>query len=630
VALIRGQSVSVAFGAQPVLDSINFTVASNTRTALVGRNGEGKSTLLKVIGGFIEPDNGEISRRSELKTAYLQQAVPRDLQGSVYSIVAEGLPDVGELLSEFHTLSAAGNEVDTAKLSQVQDKMDSRDAWQLGHRVDETLSRMGLDGDSSIADLSGGMKRRVLLARAIVSEPDILLLDEPTNHLDIGAIQWLEQYIRSLRCSVVFVTHDRAFLNAVATDIIELDRGVLSEWPGKYEQYLEKKQHQLEVEAVHNAHFDKKLAQEEAWIRQGIKARRTRNEGRVRALKAMREQHRARRKQSGNVNMQANAAERSGKIVFETDAISFAYGEHAIVKNLSVTVLRNDRIGIIGPNGCGKSTLIQLLLGALEPQSGSVKHGTQLQIAYFDQLRTALDTTLSASENVSEGQDTLLINGTQKHIMSYMQDFLFAPDRARAPITALSGGETNRLLLAKLFLKPSNVLVLDEPSNDLDVETLELLESLLSDYKGTVILISHDRSLLDNVVTRSFVYQGNGKFVDVVGGYTDFLRELESSGTLKPIFEETKKPAQSKAANMAEPAKSVAVAKKLSYKDQRELDALPERINALEEKLAELHKSISLPGFYDDKQAAEQSLNDAKGTQLELDAAYKRWEELEQ
>ncbi len=634
MALIRAQALTVAFGAVPVLDKINFAVQANTRTALVGRNGEGKSTLLKVIGGFIEPDSGELSRRSLLKTAYLQQTVPTEMTGDVYSVVARGLPEAGELIAEFHRLSTDMDAFDADKLQKVQDQIEAKDAWALGQRVEETISRMSLKGDTDVAGLSGGMKRRVLLASALVSDPDILLLDEPTNHLDIGSIDWLEKYLIGLNCSVVFVTHDRAFLNNVANSIIELDRGVLTEWPSNYETYQIKKLQALEVEAEHHAQFDKKLAQEETWIRQGIKARRTRNEGRVRALEAMREQHRQRRSRSGNVKMSVNAADRSGKVVFETDNISFAFDDNVIVSNLSVSIMRNDRLGIVGPNGCGKSTLINLLLGKLEPQQGTIKSGTQLQIAYFDQLRAALDPNLSAADNVSEGQDTLEINGVQKHIMSYMQDFLFAPDRARAPITALSGGETNRLLLAKLFLKPSNVLVLDEPSNDLDVETLELLESLLSEYKGTVIMISHDRKLLDNVVTRCLVHQGNGKFVDVVGGYTDFLRELKESKTLRPIFgDDEHAAAERKAkstANTPPPTlKQETPAKKLSYKVQKELDELPELISSLEEQLTQLHEKIAAPGFYDDKDVAELTLAEVEIVQEKLDTAFARWEELE-
>lgn len=638
MALIRAKSLTVAFGAVPVLDKINFAIQTNTRTALVGRNGEGKSTLLKVIGGYIEPDSGELSRRTSLRTAYLQQTVPTELTGTVYSAVASGLPEAGEILAEFHRLSTDVDAFDADKLQRVQDQIEAKDAWGLGQQVDETISRMSLQPDTEVSGLSGGMKRRVLLASAIVSQPDILLLDEPTNHLDIGSIDWLEKYLNGLNCSVVFVTHDRAFLNAVANNIIELDRGALTEWPDNYEQYQVKKQQALEVEAQHNALFDKKLAQEETWIRQGIKARRTRNEGRVRALEAMREQHRVRRNRSGAVKMSANEGERSGKIVFETNDISFGFGDNLIVSGLTTSIMRNDRLGIVGPNGCGKSTLINLLLGKLEPQSGSIRHGTQLQIAYFDQLRAALDPKLSAADNVSEGQDTLNINGVQKHIMSYMQDFLFAPDRARAPITMLSGGETNRLLLAKLFLKPSNVLVLDEPSNDLDVETLELLESLLADYKGTVIMISHDRKLLDNVVTRCLVHQGNGKFVDVIGGYTDFLRELANSKTLRPIFgddelsnSKSKSGEKSSASNAASmPIVADKPVKKRSYKIQKELDDLPEKISKLEKQVADLNDAISAPGFYDDKTKADKTLNESTSVQEQLNAAYKRWEELEE
>ena len=521
MSLIRGTDITVAFGSVPVLQSVSFSIKAATRIALVGRNGEGKSTFLKLLAGELEADSGDLSQRNGLKTAYLPQAVPADIDGSVYSIVASGVSGVGELLAEFHLASQlmATDPRVANKMARLQDQLDARDGWSLGQRVEQTLTRMSLAADTPISSLSGGMKRRVLLAKAIVAQPDLLLLDEPTNHLDIGAIAWLEEYLRSLKCSVVFVTHDRSFLDDIAQHILELDRGVLTEWPSNYETYRIRKQQQLDVELEQNALLDKKLAQEETWIRQGIKARRTRNEGRVRALEALREQHRQRRNRSGSVKMSVNQADRSGKMVFEADAVNFAYAEQTIIRNFSIRVQRQDRLGIIGPNGCGKSTVVNLLLGKLKPSSGMIQHGTQLQIAYFDQLRTSLNIELSAAENVSGGRDNVQINGAPRHIMSYMQDFLFAPDRARAPINALSGGETNRLLLAKLFLKPSNVLVLDEPSNDLDIETLELLESLIGDYPGTVILISHDRQLLDNIVTRSLVYQGRGRFIDVVGGY---------------------------------------------------------------------------------------------------------------
>ena len=466
--------------------------------------------------------------------------MPIDLAGPVYEVVAEGIPRAGKLLADYHRASTggeSGEEMDMNALARLQDQLDAIDGWSLAQRVEQTLSRTGLDGEVEVASLSGGLKRRVLLARALVDEPDLLLLDEPTNHLDMGAVDWLEEYLKTLRCALVFVTHDRAFLDAVAKDIVELDRGRLSEWPGNYSLYRSRrKSEQLEVEATQNALFDKKLAQEEAWIRQGIKARRTRNEGRVRALQALRQEHRERRKVGGTVRMSANSAERSGRLVFEAEGVTFRRGERTIIRDLDVRLERRDRLGIIGPNGCGKSTLVNLLVGELEPDEGGIRHGTRLEIAYFDQLRATLDTTSSAADNVSGGRDTVTVNGADRHIMSYMQDFLFEPARARAPITALSGGETGRLMLAKLFLKPSNVIVLDEPSNDLDIETLELLESLLADYAGTVILISHDRQLLENVVTRSLVWQGGGRFVGVIGAWDDFERERAASNSLKPVF----------------------------------------------------------------------------------------------
>lgn len=645
--LIRVQNASIAFGPTTVLDKVDLTIDSGARMALVGRNGEGKSTLLKIIAGEILPDTGEIIASTGLKTAYLPQAVPADFEGSAYEVVASGLSKVGRIIAEYHNASqrlALGEErTESGKplvdhLARLQDQIDSSDGWSLVQKVEQTLSKMQISPEVEVSSLSGGMKRRVVLARALVSEPDILLLDEPTNHLDIGAVAWLEKYLATLNCALIFVTHDRKFLDSVANHICEIDRGRLTEWPSGFAEYRINKQKMLEVEAQQNALFDKKLAQEETWIRQGIKARRTRNEGRVRALKKLREQHAARRKVVGQARMSVNQAENSGKIIFETESMSFSHGDREIIRDLSTVIMRDDRVGIIGPNGCGKSTLVKLLVGELTPTSGTVNQGTQLEVAYYDQLRATLDTQLSAADNVSGGRDTVEVNGSPRHIMSYMQDFLFEPSRARAPITALSGGETGRLMLAKLFLKPSNLMVLDEPSNDLDIETLELLEGLLAEYKGTVILISHDRQLLENVVTRSLVYQGNGDFIDVAGGYDDFERERQVSSTLKPVFDQSElnqTPTNKKQSNSSTTPKQKNTEKKaqkskLTYAESKELNQLPAQISKLESTLASLHQEMNKPDFYSDKFSADKVLQEAQQVQSRLDDAYSRWETLEQ
>ncbi len=652
MALIRLNSASISFGDQPVLDGVDLAIDADQRIALVGRNGTGKSTLLKILAGMIKPDSGERTTVKNLRLAYLQQDVPVDLEGSIYSVVASGLADLGTLLSEFQATTQlladpAGHDLPALqdKLAKQQEQLDNNDGWRLQSQVEETLSRLQLDGNQRFEQLSGGLKRRVLLGRALLQDPQILLLDEPTNHLDIESVTWLEKYLSGLRCTIAFVTHDRAFLESLANRIIDLDRGHISDWPGNYQRYLQGKADLLKNEEESNALFDKKLAQEETWIRQGIKARRTRNEGRVRALKKLRQEHAQRRNLSGNANMQVNQAARSGKKVIEASNISFGFEDKKLVSNFSLTLMRGDKLGLIGPNGVGKSTLVNLLLGKLEPQQGEIKHGTNLEIAYFDQMRSVLRPDLSAQDNVSGGKDMIEINGETRHIIGYMQEFLFSPERARAPITALSGGETNRLMLAKLFLQPSNVLVLDEPTNDLDIETLELLEDLLANYPGTVILISHDRSFIDNVVTSTIVFNGSGKLAEFVGGYTDWLQQSGQSGKVASSAKKKSggKNSQGKAAQSSkQPSAQIEKANdpeksakpiKLSYKLQRELEQLPQQIDKLEEEISQLEKTMSDPDFYKNQDTDDSSFNDtverARQAAAELDLAYQRWDELE-
>ena len=643
MSLIRLSDVHIAFGAKPLLDGADVAIERGERVALVGRNGEGKSTLLKLVAGTLKPDGGEIVREANLAVAALAQAVPADFEGTVYSAVASGLAETGKLLADYHDALAelsAGKDV-TARLGRLQDRVDAADGWSLATRVEATLTKLSLEPDTDVATLSGGMKRRVLLARALVARPDILLLDEPTNHLDIGAVAELEETIRGLDCAVLFVTHDRTFLDRIATRIVEIDRGRISVWPGDYARYRELKAEALAAEAASFAEFDKTLAREEVWIRQGIKARRTRNEGRVRALEALRERRKARRDVVGQARLTVNAAERSGKRVLESDGIGFSADGREIVAPIDVTLMRGDRLGIIGPNGCGKSTLVKLLLGELEPTAGSVHHGTKLEIAYLDQYRDVLDPKLSAADNVSGGRDTVDLADGERHIMSYLQDFLFEPARARAPITALSGGELGRLTLARLFATPSNVLVLDEPSNDLDVETLELLEHMLAEYPGTVVMISHDRALLENTVTRSLVYQGAGRFVEIAGGWEDFERERRASDRLVDPFggsvggadagpasgrraAEAKKSAPAPAPKPAKPP-----AAKLSFKDADELEKLPERISRHEAEAESLAATMAEPGFFDDRAASAATTERLSAVQGELEAMYARWDELE-
>ncbi|MBE9559363.1 MAG: ATP-binding cassette domain-containing protein, partial [Proteobacteria bacterium] len=605
MSLIRLRNIHVGFGGPAILESISVSIEAGERLCLLGRNGTGKSTLLKVISGEVKADSGDLEFKQNLKIAVLDQEPRGDLQGSIFDIVAIGLGKNAKLLQDYHhalhNFTENHNDQTTAELERAQNQVDIHNAWQLNQQVEEVLSRMQLDGDADYASLSGGMKRRVLLAKALVIKPDILLLDEPTNHLDLTAIQWLEEQLLSYKGALMFITHDRSFMRKLSTRIIELDRGCLTSYPGNYDTYLRRKAEALHAEEVENAHFDKKLAQEEVWIRQGIKARRTRNEGRVRALEKMRVERNQRRNQVGKVSMKAAQAERSGKLVSEAENVCFEYEDKPLIKDLTTTILRGDKIGIIGPNGVGKTTLLRLLLGDLKPTTGTIKNGTKLEVAYFDQFRAQLDDDASVIDNLSQGREFIEVNGNRKHVIGYLQDFLFAPERARSPVSMLSGGERNRLLLAKLFSKASNILVLDEPTNDLDIETLELLEELVMEYKGTVLVVSHDREFVNNVVTSTLVFEGNAQVNEYVGGYDDWLKQSKNNTK--------KESATVKAADAEKPSSLATKAtkpKKLSYKDQRELDALPAQIETFENEVENLQNMMADDAFY--KQEKEKIL----------------------
>ena len=629
--LLTLRSVHVDFGGQPLLDSVDLSLEPRERVCLIGRNGTGKSTLLKLIAGELAADGGQIDRRPGLRCGRLIQDVPDDLRGSLFDVVAGGLGEVAPLLSHFHAASIGvahdPSPAAMAELERAQHELESRDGWQWEQRVEATLSSLNLDPGLEFADLSGGLKRRALLARVLVTDPEILLLDEPTNHLDLGAIQWLEEFLLDYNGTLLFVTHDRAFLQRLATRIVELDRGRLTSWDCDYATYLERKQAALEAEAQQAALFDKKLAQEEAWIRQGIKARRTRNEGRVRALKALREERRARRERSGTAKLQIQEAERSGRLIAEVENISYAWDGKPIVRDFSTTLLRGDKVGIIGPNGSGKTTLLRLLLGELAPQSGHVRLGTKLEVAYFDQQRTDIDEAKSVLDNLAHGREVITIDGQPRHVISYLQDFLFAPDRIRQPAGTLSGGERNRLLLARLFTNPFNVLVMDEPTNDLDMETLDLLEERLLDYQGTLLLVSHDRAFLDHLVTSTLAFEGDGHVGEYVGGYEDWLRQRRAPAGERVRDRKTSAPTGTARAEATMTAHSGA---KLSYKEQRELEQLPARIESLEEEQQGLQSQLADPTFYRQGGDAVTSTN-ARLCALaeELSNAYTRWEELE-
>jgi len=630
MSLVKFENVSLAFGHHQLLDRVNFSIEPNERVCLVGRNGTGKSSLLKVLNQEIGADDGRVIFQNALKVSKLDQDVPIDDDRSVYDIVVEGLGELAGLIRDYHHVIVE-SETDASeevmdRMFKLQHELDAKQGWDVQKKIDAIITQLELPSEKLISELSGGWRRRVLLAKALVSEPDLLLLDEPTNHLDVEAILWLENFLLSQNVTLLFITHDRTFLRKLATRIIELDRGNLSSWPGDFDNYLVKKEEALKVEEEQNALFDKRLAEEETWIRQGIKARRTRNEGRVRRLKALRVERTKRREVQGSVNLTLDSSEKSGKLVFEAEDVTFGYEGKVLVKNFSTTVIRGDRIGLIGPNGIGKSTLLQIMLGKLSPDSGEVKQGTKLEVAYFDQQRAQLDPEKTVVDNVIEGSEMVTIQGKSKHIVSYLKDFLFDPQRLQSPAKTLSGGETNRLLLAKLFTKSANVLVLDEPTNDLDMETLELLESLITDYQGTILIVSHDRAFLDNVVTSTWVFEGQGKISEYVGGYEDYLRQAAQQSVHKEANENKEK------LNNVSEKKSAEVKnkKKLSYKDQRELDSLPDKIDKLETQQSNLQELVSTPEFYQlSIQEQQEKLNELNELVSQLEVAFARWEALD-
>ena len=625
MALVTLQDIYLSYGQPALIDGINLSIERSERVCMIGRNGAGKSTLLNILTGKIIPDEGVVKTTDGVKIAQLEQAVPTDTQGSVYEVIAHGLGKEGELAQTYYRLSTevASNPTkkNMAELEACQAELDLIDGWDVNSRVEAIITKMGLDASTDIADLSGGYKRRVLLARALVSEPDLLVLDEPTNHLDIEAIQWLESFLKKWEAALLFISHDRQFMDNLATRFIEIDRGKVMEFNCNYNTYLKRKKEMLETEDKHNALFDKRLSQEEAWIREGIKARRTRNEGRVRALEAMRVEFSERRKHQGKAKLNVVQAEKSGKIVVEARNINFVFEsdpeKKPIVKDFSTLIQRGDKIGLIGGNGSGKTTLIKLLQGELAPSTGKIKIGTNLNIAYFDQYRSALNEEKTVQDNVSGGRDMLDIGGKSRHVVSYLRDFLFTPERCRQPVKVLSGGERNRLLLAKLFTQPSNMLILDEPTNDLDIDTLDLLEELLIEYKGTIILVSHDRAFINNVVTSTLAFEGKGAFNHYVGGYNDWLRQrtqqLNHAGKPKKADPRIKKKAT-----------------KLSYKDQRELDGLPDQIEKLEIEIADISQQMSEPDFFKGAREQVQKIeNRLLELQNQLSYCYERWEILE-
>ena len=636
MSLINLTNAYLSFSDAPLLDHIDMSIEVNERVCLVGRNGAGKSTLLKVLNKEVPLDDGQIVYENNVVVSRLQQDPPRDVQGNVFDFVAEGLQEQAQLLKDYHELShrveQEPSESNLAKLAKMQEQLDHQNGWQLENRIRNVISSLSLDSEAQLSSLSGGWLRKAALAKALVCQPTVLLLDEPTNHLDIETIKWLEEFLKGFNGSIVFISHDRSFIRQMATRIIDLDRGKIASWSGNYDNYLLGKEEALRVEELQNAEFDKKLAQEEVWIRQGIKARRTRNEGRVRALKAMRQEYSERRKVMGSAKMQIEEALRSGKIVFELENVTYQVDDKLLVNDFSVQVLRGDKIALIGPNGIGKTTLLKLMLGNLKPTSGRVHCGTKLEVAYFDQYRLELDPEKTVMDNLAEGKQEVMVNGRSRHVLGYLQDFLFPPKRARTPVRALSGGERNRLLLAKLFLKPSNLLVLDEPTNDLDIETLELLEELVNDYQGTVLLVSHDRQFVDNVVTQCWFFEDKGHIGIYAGGYADALQQQQQAQPIKvSTVNSSQQPKKESNTTNNQNKESVVKKKvKLSYNEQRELAELPSKIEQLEIVIADLQTQIGQSDFFNQPHDITgpilQSLSDKEA---ELEAVFERWEQLE-
>ncbi len=635
MSLISLSGAWLSFSDAPLLDNTELHIERNERVCLVGRNGAGKSTLMKILSGEVPLDDGQLIFEQDTIVARLQQDPPRNVSGSVYDFVAEGVQAQAETLKAYHAVShlveTDPSDKNLMEMGRLQEILDHQNLWHLDKRISEVLEQLGLTANAELSSLSGGWLRKAALGRALVCEPKVLLLDEPTNHLDIETIDWLEIFLKSFAGSIIFISHDRSFIRNMATRIVDLDRGKLVSWPGNYDKYLEGKEEELRVQELQNAEFDRKLAQEEVWIRQGIKARRTRNEGRVRALKALRQERTERREVIGSAKMQVEEATRSGKIVFEMEDVTYRLEDRVLVRNFSAQVQRGDKIALIGPNGCGKTTLLKLMLGQLAPESGRIHCGTKLEVAYFDQHRAELDPERTVMDNLAEGKQEVMVNGRSRHVLGYLQDFLFHPKRAMTPVKALSGGERNRLLLAKLFLNPSNLLILDEPTNDLDVETLELLEEMIDSYQGTVLLVSHDRQFVDNSVTECWIFEGDGQISSYVGGYFDAQNQRQNMRALRANTPAPVTVEKNNATKVQKTLNAKQAGSKLSYNLQRELETLPLQIERLEQEINDLQAQMAHADFFSQSHEITQGAIAAMATaEQALELAFARWEELEE